>query len=247
MLCINNEHIDPYFNLAAEEYLLKNFSENIFMLWQNEPSVILGKHQNAFAEIDVDFAQLHNLKIARRFSGGGTVFHDLGNLNLTFIETSNNINFDRFTDRILDLLANIGIEASADKRRAINIDGLKISGSAQCIHKNRAMFHATLLFSSDLSILTKTLEGDENTEKGIDKRLQVKSVKSPVTNIAEHISNVNLNDFKHYIINYFISSNGNNVLYSFNNKDLGSIEQLRQDKYIRPEWNFEARMIKQLK
>lgn len=243
MLCIHNENTDPYFNLAAEEYLLKNFSDDIFMLWQNEPSVIMGKHQNAKAEIDLDFAKAHNLKIARRFSGGGTVFHDMGNLNLTFMETNSNVNFDRFTEKMVDLLSQIGIEATADKRRAINIDGLKISGSAQCIHKDRAMYHATLLFSSDLSTLIQTLEGDENAES--DTRIYVKSVKSPVTNIMEHVTTpIDIDKFKQYTMNYFLSSNENNHLYEFDNRDVMAIERLRQEKYIRPEWNFEARLTK---
>ena len=243
MLCIYNEHIDPYFNLAAEEYLLKNFSDNIFMLWQNEPSVIMGKHQNVKAEIDLDFAKANNLKIARRFSGGGTVFHDLGNLNLTFIETSNNINFDSFTNKMVELLSQVGIRATSDERRAINIDGLKISGSAQCIHKDRAMYHATLLFSSNLAALTQTLEGDESAGNG--SKIYVKSVKSPVTNIIEHIAMpVDIDKFKQYIMNYFLSSDDNNILYEFNKRDITAIEKLRQEKYIRPEWNFEARLTK---
>ena len=87
MLCIHNTQTDPYFNLAAEEYLLKNFKENIFMLWQNEPSIVIGKHQDVWAEVNLKFVQDQQIKIARRFSGGGAVYHDPGNLNLTFIET----------------------------------------------------------------------------------------------------------------------------------------------------------------
>ena len=83
MLCIHNTQTDPYFNLAAEEYLLKNFKENIFMLWQNEPSIVIGKHQDVWAEVNLKFVQDQQIKIARRFSGGGAVYHDPGNLNLT--------------------------------------------------------------------------------------------------------------------------------------------------------------------
>lgn len=246
MLCIDNKHTDPYFNLAAEEYLLKNFSDNIFMLWQNEPSVIVGKHQNVRAEINLDFAEKNHIKIARRFSGGGTVFHDLGNLNLTFIETNSNVNFDKFTNEILDMLIQIGINAEADERRAINIDGLKISGSAQCIHKDRVMYHATLLFSSDLSSLIKSLEGDEWEETNdTQRRIYVKSVKSPVTNIAEHLQQAfGLREFKQYVMDYFMNKSKINSFYGFDKKDIQAIELLKKEKYIRPEWNLDARLVK---
>ena len=91
MLCIHNTHTDAWFNLAAEEYLLKNFSEDIFMLWQNEPAVVIGKYQNIRAETDIEYARQKRIRLARRYSGGGAVYHDMGNLNLTFIENSNQI------------------------------------------------------------------------------------------------------------------------------------------------------------
>ncbi|WP_165044465.1 biotin/lipoate A/B protein ligase family protein [Dysgonomonas sp. ZJ709] len=248
MLCINNTNVDPYFNIAAEEYLLKNFSEDIFMLWQNEPSVILGKHQNVPAEINLDFVQENNIKVVRRFSGGGTVFHDMGNLNLTFIETNSNINFDKFTQEIVDLLSELGIEAKSDARRAINIDGLKVSGSAQCVHKGRAMFHATLLFSSDLSSLVATLEGDpeeaENKDKA-SKKVYVKSVKSPVTNISKYVPNsFDINDFKKFILDYFRKKNEENKIYAFDKKDIINIQNLKEAKYLTPEWNFNSYSLK---
>ena len=250
MLCINNKHTDPYFNLATEEYLLKNFRDNIFMLWQNEPSVIIGKHQNVRAEINLDFAEKNHIKIVRRFSGGGTVFHDMGNLNLTFIETNTNVNFDKFTSEIVAMLAGLGIHAESDERRAINIDGLKISGSAQCIHKERVMYHATLLFSSDLSRLIESLEGDENvgeSNNGTQRRIYVKSVKSPVTNIVEYLEKpFDIEGFKQYIMNYFLKKNTVNRSYSFEKEDIRSIELLKREKYIQPEWNFDARLVKHI-
>ena len=85
MLCINNPYTDAWFNLAAEEYFLHSFQENVFMLWQNEPSVIIGKHQNVWAEVNMDFVRDHRIKVVRRYSGGGAVYHDAGNLNFTFI------------------------------------------------------------------------------------------------------------------------------------------------------------------
>jgi len=244
MLCIYNTSTNAYFNLASEEYLLKNFSEDIFMLWQNEPSVIVGKYQNAFAEINLDFAEKNGLQIVRRFSGGGTVFHDSGNLNLTFIENNKNVNFDRFTQRIIDLLSKLGIHAESDARRAININGLKISGSAQSVHKDRVMFHATLLFSSHLGNLMESLEVDPATAKNNDDgRIYVKSVKSPVTNLQEHLDKtIDISFFKQYIMNHFLKENKTNTIYEFNAGDIEAIKKLEKEKYATHEWNFNRKI-----
>ncbi|MBD8390140.1 lipoate--protein ligase family protein [Dysgonomonas sp. BGC7] len=243
MLCINNTYTNAYFNLASEEYLLKNSSDDIFMLWQNEPSVIVGKYQNVWAEINMDFVEKNKIKVVRRFSGGGTVFHDSGNLNLTFIENNKNADFDKFTNRIIALLAQLGIHAESDARRAININGLKISGSAQCVHKDRIMFHATLLFSSDLERLTTTLEGDpEQFDNKADGRIYVKSVKSPVTNILQHLNKpIDIEYFKKYIMYYFLNEKQGNMVYNFREEDVTTISELMNNKYSTKEWNFNGR------
>ena len=157
MLFIDNPFNDIYFNLAAEEYLLKNFTEDIFMIWQSEPCVVVGKHQNLKVEVNLDFAHENQIKIARRFSGGGTVYQDMGNINLTFIEESEHPDFNKFADKMVSVLASIGVESVADERRALFIDGNKISGSAQFLHKNKVLYHATLLYSTDLIMLEKAV------------------------------------------------------------------------------------------
>lgn len=170
MLCIHNTQTDPYFNLAAEEYLLKDFKENIFMLWQNEPSIVIGKHQDVWAEVNLKFVQDQQIKIARRFSGGGAVYHNPENLNLTFIETGQIMQTDKYTIQIMNFLKTLGIHVEVDERKGLTIGGFKISGSAQSIHKNRYMHHATLLFSTDLDRLVTSLkstsrqapEGEDN-------------------------------------------------------------------------------------
>ena len=136
MLYIDNPYTDAWFNLAAEEYLLKNFSDDIFMLWQNEPSVIIGKHQNVWDEINRNYIQEKHIKVVRRYSGGGAVYHDSGNLNITFIQNSKELASGTFTARLIAFLATFGIRAEADERQALTIDGLKNIG--QCaIHPQR--------------------------------------------------------------------------------------------------------------
>ena len=198
MLCIHNTQTDPYFNLAAEEYLLKNFKENIFMLWQNEPSIVIGKHQDVWAEVNLKFVQDQQIKIARRFSGGGAVYHDPGNLNLTFIETGQIMQTDKYTIQIMNFLKTLGVHVEVDERKGLTIGGFKISGSAQSIHKNRYMHHATLLFSTDLDRLVTSLKSTSRQapEKTGGKRSTfVKSVRSPVTNISARIYDV-LNNYE---------------------------------------------------
>lgn len=242
MLCINNTCTDAYFNIAAEEYLLKNFSEDIFMVWQNEPSIILGKHQDVWAEVNIDFVRDKHIKVVRRYSGGGAVYHDLGNINVTFIERSNNLDFDKYTNLTLDILSRMGVNAQADKRRGLNIDGLKISGSAQSIHKNRVMYHATLLYSSNLDYLTTSLESNyeqpENNQN-IQSKIYVRSVKSPVTNISQHLSNpLAIEDLKALILNDFIDSSSENKQYKFSEQDIEAISVLKDNKYATSVWNF---------
>ena len=113
-LIIDNPFTDIYFNLAAEEFLLKNRPENILMLWQNTPSVFLGKHQRVETEINLTYVKDKQIRIARRYSGGGTVYHDMGNLNLTFIENTNVPDFEKYTRKTLEFLNSIGVQAQKD-------------------------------------------------------------------------------------------------------------------------------------
>ena len=165
MRCFHNTFTDIYFHLAAEEYLLKQETDSVFMLWQDTPSVVMGKHQSVQLEVNREWAEEQQFQIARRFSGGGAVYHDLGNVNLTFIETVSRLpDFSLYLHRILDFLKQIGLPAKGDERLGIYLDGLKISGSAQCVHKNRVLYHCTLLYDTNLTALNKVLNPERNIE-----------------------------------------------------------------------------------
>ena len=161
MLYIDNSiSTDPHFNLAAEEYVLKNLDpeEEYLLLWQNEPSIIIGRHQNTLAEINLDYVRENKIHVVRRLSGGGAVYHDLGNLNFTFIKKavqSDLLDFKSFTEPVIRALAKLGVKAELKGRNDLTIDGRKFSGNAQYLYKNNILSHGTLLFDSDLTRLQR--------------------------------------------------------------------------------------------
>ena len=244
MVSILNDSTDAYFNLAAEEYLLRSFGQDVFMLWQNEPSVVIGKHQNVWAEINPAFIQERDIKVVRRSFGGGAVYQDLGNLNFTCIECSRNADFDKYTSLMVDLLAEVGVPAEADSRRGLTVQGLKISGSAQCIHRGKCMYHATLLYKTNLQMLASALQGDlsDSAEWGVERRAAyVHSVRSPVTNITHYLpSALQLQDFKNIIISFLLKKKIVEGEYQFSPYDLQAINQLKEEKYATTQWNFQA-------
>lgn len=241
MLCIDNTHMDAWFNLAAEEYLLKNFSDDIFMTWRNEPSIIIGKHQNIWDEINTDFVQEKYLKVVRRFSGGGAVYQDPGNLNVTFIENGDRVQNKKFTNLLIRFLNTYGLDVQANERQALSLDGLKISGCAQCVHQKRIMHHATLLFSVNLYYLTLSLQGQnrKSDRKDTPHAFYVKSVRSPVTNICNYLRQIlSVLEFKKSLLDYFMQNKEGAYLYTFTENDLDAIRNLRDQKYATPEWNL---------
>lgn len=155
---------DPYYNLAVEEYLLRHTDEDVFMLWQNEKTVVIGKNQNAYAEVDLDYAQRAGIRVARRLSGGGAVYHDLGNLNYTFLtscERASALDYTYFTRPIIEALATLGVKAVLSGRNDLECEGKKFSGNAQYTCDGRILHHGTLLFDTDAEVLSRVLRVDK--------------------------------------------------------------------------------------
>lgn len=238
MLIIRRDNTDPYFNIATEEYVLKEIAEDSFMLWRNEPTIIVGKHQNTLAEINLDYIKQNNIKVVRRLSGGGAVFHDLGNLNFTFTmksEDENLINFRKYTDPILEVLQKLGIDAKFEGRNDLTIDGRKFSGNAMHIWKNKVLSHGTLLFSSHMPDLSAALNVDPL--KFSDKA--VKSVRSRVTNISEHLKvPMTVMEFAKLIEEHIVSKYPDATFYELSPKDNARIQEMVQKKYGTWDWNF---------
>ena len=238
MLCIVSPYTNPYFTLAAEEYLLKCFSQEVFLLYRNDPSIVVGKHQNTLAEINLPFVQERGIFVARRISGGGTVFHDLGNLNFAFFthgQEGDLVNYRRAVTPVIEAMGKMGLQVNMGKRHELLIKGLKISGTASHVYKNRVLHHGTLLFSSEMGDLSKALLTGE--DRFTDRA--VKSVRSRVTNIRDHLkTDMEVEEFQSSLFNLLLQSLPEAKEYSFKARDLEGIRDLRDSKYSTWEWNF---------
>ncbi len=239
MLIIQSPSKDAYFNIAAEEYFLKSFNEDIFFAYINQPSIIIGKHQNALAEINSAFVDKHQIKVVRRLSGGGTVYHDTGNINYSFHTALNpsdeTIDFERFSQPLILFLESLGINAKRKGQSDLVIDDKKFSGNAKIIYNNKVLQHGTILFNSDLNFLSDALK--VNPLKFNDK--SVKSRRSVVTNIADCLTKpLKTHQFLEKFINFVPSLYGNAKPYQLTTKDMNTINELVQSKYATWEWNF---------
>ena len=223
-----NSSNDPYFNLALEEWLMENSSDDVFMLWQNSPSVILGLSQNAFAEVNIPYADDHGIKIARRITGGGAVYHDLNNINFSFIvsDDSEKIDFVRFLKPVVDALNGLGVNAIINGRNDIEADGLKISGNAQCHKYGKILHHGTLLYSFDGDVLSSVLNVDEEKIKSKG----IKSVRSRVGRIKD-MADVSIDELMSRIGSAFVCEE-----WVLNEKELEEITRLADSKFSC--WDF---------
>jgi lipoate-protein ligase A len=229
---------DPHFNIATEEYFLKNIDEDFFYLYINRPSVIVGKHQNTMAEINGPFVIENHIPVIRRLSGGGTVFHDSGNLNFCFIQQGTPgylVDFKKFSKPILDLLQKLEVNAWLRGKSDLVINNLKFSGNAEHVYKNKVLHHGTLLFSSQLNQLNEVLKTD--WDKFTDKA--VRSNRSEVTNISGHLKiKLSLDAFTQLLASEVKEKHPEIVNYELSVADVESIQQLVTNKYSTWEWNF---------
>ena len=224
---ISSPSTDPRWNLALEEYAFDSLprDKSYFMLWQNHNTIVVGKNQNAAAEINGQFVRSHGITVVRRLSGGGTVYHDMGNLNFTFITDAGDvedIDFSQFCKAIVEALVTLGVKAEVNGRNDITIDGKKFSGNAQYLRDGRVMHHGTLMFRSDLSVLQDALHVDREklSAKGIA------SVVSRVTNIGDHLPpEVGIEDLRAALLQHIPCENGG-VPYPLTEEDIAAIDTI---------------------
>jgi len=241
MKYITNNSNDPRYNLAFEEYCFKNLpdDEDYVILWINGPAIIIGKNQNTIEEINIEYVNANNIQVVRRVTGGGAVYHDLGNLNYSIIkndEGKGKIDFGLINIPILKSLEKFGIKPELTGRNDITLEGKKISGIAQSIHKKRILNHGTILFDTDLSVLSKALnvKQDKIQSKGI------KSIKSRVSNIRLYINQeITISEFKQSLLeDIFVHDGAKLEEYILDENDKIEIDKLFKSKYSTWEWNF---------
>lgn len=225
---------DPFFNLSAEEYLLREKSEDFFLIWKNEPCIVIGKNQVAADEISPDYVSARSLPVVRRMTGGGAVYHDAGNLNFSFIQNGEP-NRAKLCRPVIEVLRSLGVEAELSGRNDITVDGRKVSGTAMCSHGGRSLFHGTLLINSDLEAMSEALRPDENKLMGHG----VKSVRSRVANLSEYTKEeVSPDIIGAMLAEYMTERDGE--IYELGESDIEAIEKLRDSKYSTDEWNCGA-------
>ena len=239
MIFIKNKNTDVYFNLAMEEYFFEKFKKDeVFMLWINEPSVVIGKHQNLIEELNMKYCFENNIKIARRLSGGGTVVHDFGNLNYTYITNTTGdtaLDFKEFLKPMYKALLNLNIDANISPRNDFRVEEKKICGHSQFMRKKRVLHHGCILFDSNLDNLRNALNVEN--KKIISK--SAKSVKSSVANLKE-ISKLDyeISDFLEKLKNEILKTQENFEIYELTKEDILKIEKIKSEKYATKDWIY---------
>ena len=230
---------DPYFNLALEEYVFERMdkSKSYFLLWQNDNTIVVGKYQNTAEEIDQAYVDAHHIRVARRLSGGGAVYHDKGNLNFTFIvdrADAPGLNFKIFVEPVIQALARFGVHAAFTGRNDLTIDGMKFSGNAQYARRGRLLHHGCIMLDSNLTSVADALRVKEAK---FDSKA-VKSVRSRVTTINAHApAPISMEDFKGALKECAMAS-GELEPCTLTEEDLAAIRKLRDEKYATWAWNY---------
>jgi len=241
MRVIFNDSTNPYFNLAWEEYVFKHIPchEDILLIWQNSPSVIIGRNQNVWEEVNLEFANEHHIPVIRRISGGSAVYNDAGNLNFSII--SNDFkdslsNYRKFTDPFIEALKELGVAATFHGKSDIYVEGDKISANTQSYYQNRMIHQGTLLFSTSMPTLSAVLKDDDPDVLSI----AVKSERVKATNIQTHLLEmVNLETFKQYLYRRLLKTEHlEQKSIRLLEHDYALIKELEYDKYRTWEWNY---------
>ncbi|PFP30397.1 lipoate--protein ligase [Bacillus sp. AFS073361] len=241
MLFIDNKGVtDPRINLAIEEYALKNLdiNETYLLFYINEPSIIIGKNQNTIEEINTEYVEGNGIKVVRRLSGGGAVYHDLGNLNFSFITKDDGEsfhNFRKFTEPVVKALKKLGVNAELSGRNDIEVGGRKISGNAQFSTKGRMFSHGTLMLNSEIENVVSALKvkKDKIESKGI------KSVRSRVANISEFLTEkIEVGEFRSLLLKNIFEGQEEVPEYLLTEEDWEKIHQLSKERYQNWDWNY---------
>ncbi len=234
---LETHSVDPFYNLAFEEtVLLHRTRGDYLMLWQNDNTIVVGQNQNTEEEIDRAFVEAHHIRVVRRTTGGGAVYHDLGNLNYSFFTDAGDpsvLRFDRFAVPVAEALRQLGVNAYLSGRNDILVEGRKVCGTAQRLKGGRMLYHGCLLFDGNLSMVSGALRSDP--EKFASK--STKSVRSRVTSIRPYLkTDMTLQEFWEYLKTAL--SAGGLVPEHLTEEELDQVETLKREKYDTFSWNY---------
>lgn len=240
MKYIVNTSNDPAYNVALEAYAFQKLTDidEIFILWINEPAIIIGRHQNTIQEINKEFIDKNGIHVVRRLSGGGAVYHDLNNLNYTIISNNTQegaFDFQTFSKPVIDTLAKLDVKAEFTGRNDLEINGQKFAGNAQAYYKGRMMHHGCLLFDVDMSVLGQALKvsKDKIESKGI------KSVRARVTNIVDHLSDkITVQEFSDAILAQMKEEYPEMDEYVLSDAELSEIQAMRDNQFATWDWTY---------
>ncbi len=225
---------DPYFNLASEEYLLRQTEGYWLYLWRNDPAVIVGVNQNALEEVNADYTAANGIKIVRRLTGVGAVYHDPANVCYTVIAPydGGQDHYRVFTAPVIEYLNGLGVAAAFSGRNDITVNGLKISGNAETVWHDRILHHGTILFDTDMAALGAALRPNKlkMESKG------TKSVRARVTNVKEHLPVPMTADSFFAGLCDFLAKGRER--YDFSPEDKAAVGALVREKYATFEWNI---------
>ena len=239
MLLIENPSTDPAYNHALEEYLLKNLQEDVVMVWQNVPTILIGRNQDARCEYDADYAEEKGIRVVRRLSGGGTIYCDLKNLQYTLIAPFRDEGenpFLKFATPVVDALRQLGIDAEFTGRNDITVEGKKVSGNAQFRFENRVLHHGTLLFDVDREAISKALR--PNPIKLVNKQIQ--SVASRIGTLSEYVR-MDVRAFMEYLKGHFMKHYGIRETYVLREDELREVLRIKRERFDSPSWNLGVR------
>ena len=239
MLLIESPSVDPRFNLALEQYVFDCLPrrESYLMLWQNHNTIVIGKYQNTALEINSAYVKEHDITVVRRLSGGGAVYHDLGNLNFTFITDANaegQYDIRGFCQRVALALNRLSLPVTVNGRNDLELEGKKFSGNAQYIRERRIMHHGAILFDSDLSVLSQALRppADKLQGKGLP------SVRSRVTNLRPYFpEGYSFAQFRQDLTRELLEG-AETRPYELSREDMAAVERIKTQVYDKWEWNY---------
>jgi lipoate-protein ligase A len=233
--------VNPCANLALEQYVFDSLPRDraYLLLWQNDKTIVVGRYQSTLAEINETYVRAHKIQVVRRLSGGGAVYHDLGNLNFTFImdaQQAQELNFSLFCQPVVETLRDLGVDAQMNGRNDITVAGKKFSGNSQYIRQGRVLHHGTILFDSQLDVVGEALQADpaKIQTKGIP------SVRSRVTNLSQYLpANLTLPQFKAHLLEHIFQGTPP-ASYRLSDCEQAGVDALQRARYDTWAWNYGA-------